>query len=83
MLWRRQSARLENQIRTVEAAEAEVRRLLDELPEAVLLVEWPEHGPGELPPADLEITLGYDGEGRSCRLEPRSPPGQAMLAGLA
>ncbi|NNE12078.1 MAG: diguanylate cyclase, partial [Ilumatobacter sp.] len=36
---RRQSARLESQIRTVEAAESEVRRLLDELPEAVLLVD--------------------------------------------
>ncbi|MDJ0770901.1 MAG: EAL domain-containing protein [Ilumatobacter sp.] len=36
---RRQSALLEAQLDAVEAADAEVRRLLDELPEAVLLVD--------------------------------------------
>ena len=36
---RRQTIRMHRQLELVEAAEAEVRRLLDELPEAVLLVD--------------------------------------------
>jgi diguanylate cyclase (GGDEF)-like protein/PAS domain S-box-containing protein len=36
---RRQSERMRRQLEAVEAAEGEVRRLLDELPEAVLLVD--------------------------------------------
>jgi PAS domain-containing protein len=36
---RRQSAQMRVRLRAVEAAEAEVRRLLDELPEAVLLID--------------------------------------------
>ena len=36
---RRQSRALEARLRSVEAADAEVRRLLDELPEAVLLID--------------------------------------------
>lgn len=69
--------------RLADPEEMEYLGLRDQIDgEAVLLVEWPEHGPGELPPADLEITLGYAGEGRVCRLESRSPSGQALLAGL-
>lgn len=51
--------------------------------EAVLLIEWPERGRGELPAADLEVWLDYADEGRACRLEARSPTGQALLARLA
>ena len=36
---RRQSVRMQRRLDLVEAAEAEVRRLLDELPEAVMLVD--------------------------------------------
>lgn len=69
--------------RLADPEELEYLGLRDQIDgEAVLLIEWPEHGPGELPPADLEITLSYAGEGRVCRLEPRSPSGQALLAGL-
>ena len=69
--------------RLADPEELEYLGLRDQIDgEAVLLIEWPEHGPGELPPADLEVTLGYAGEGRVCRLEPRSPPGQALLTGL-
>ena len=41
IIWnaRRQSERMRRQLDAVEAAEGEVRRLLDELPEAVLLVD--------------------------------------------
>ncbi|HOB61172.1 MAG TPA: tRNA (adenosine(37)-N6)-threonylcarbamoyltransferase complex ATPase subunit type 1 TsaE [Candidatus Competibacteraceae bacterium] len=50
---------------------------------AVLLIEWPERGQGQLPAADLEIALRYDGEGRVCRMKAGSPTGQALLARLA
>ncbi|MGB2682411.1 MAG: tRNA (adenosine(37)-N6)-threonylcarbamoyltransferase complex ATPase subunit type 1 TsaE [Candidatus Competibacter sp.] len=50
--------------------------------EAILLIEWPEQGRGELPAADVEVTLAYAGQGRSCRLEARSPEGRALVAAL-
>jgi tRNA threonylcarbamoyladenosine biosynthesis protein TsaE len=34
----------------------------------VWLVEWPEKGAGFLPPADLEVRLAIDGEGRVAEL---------------
>jgi tRNA threonylcarbamoyladenosine biosynthesis protein TsaE len=37
------------------------------------LVEWPERGQGALPPADLEVALEVEGEGRRARLTPCSP----------
>ncbi len=70
--------------RLADPEELEYLGLRDQIDgEAVLLIEWPERGRGELPAADLEVTLDYAGEGRACRLEARSPVGQAMLAGLA
>ena len=72
--------------RLADPEELEYLGLRDQLDgEAVLLIEWPERGRGELPAADLEVWLDYAGEGedRSCRLEARSPTGQAMLARLA
>ena len=47
------------------------------------LVEWPERGQGALPASDLDIELAVEGEGRRCRLLPRSPIGQCWLEGLA
>lgn len=47
------------------------------------LVEWPERGQGALPASDLDIELAVEGEGRRCRLLPRSPIGQGWLEGLA
>lgn len=47
--------------------------------EAILLIEWPERGSGELPAADLAITLDYAGEGRSCRMEAYSAIGRQLL----
>jgi tRNA threonylcarbamoyladenosine biosynthesis protein TsaE len=70
--------------RLTDPGELEFLGLRDQLDgEAVLLIEWPERGQGELPAADLEVALDYVGEGRNCRLDPRSPTGQALWAGLA
>ena len=51
-----------------------------DLPEAaVLLVEWPEHGVGLLPPADLEINIIHQGDGRLLQLSPMSPVGDEIM----
>ncbi|MFZ4791959.1 MAG: tRNA (adenosine(37)-N6)-threonylcarbamoyltransferase complex ATPase subunit type 1 TsaE [Candidatus Competibacteraceae bacterium] len=47
--------------------------------EAILLIEWPERGSGELPAADLTITLDYADDGRNCALEAHSAVGQAVI----
>lgn len=43
---------------------------IDELLDApgIKLIEWPERGAGRLPPPDLEIYLGLEGEGRRVEL---------------
>jgi tRNA threonylcarbamoyladenosine biosynthesis protein TsaE len=46
---------------------------------SVCLVEWPERGEGVLPPADLVITIGKEGAGRSLRLRASSASGEAVL----
>ena len=67
--------------RLADPEELEYLGLRDQLDgEAILLIEWPERGRGELPVADLEIMLTYAGEGRNCRLDARSPVGQTLLA---
>jgi tRNA threonylcarbamoyladenosine biosynthesis protein TsaE len=50
--------------------------------EDLLLVEWPEHGAGRLPPADLVISIEYHGAGRMLRVRTLTPQGKAMAAGL-
>lgn len=50
--------------------------------EAVLLIEWPERGQGELPTPDLDITLVYADGGRSCRLVAGSSVGAILLTGI-
>lgn len=58
---------------------------LDELEAAAVLwlVEWPERGGGGLPPPDLAIHLAVEGDGRQALLMPRTPAGEAWLAGLS
>lgn len=46
------------------------------------LVEWPERARGQLPPADLEITLAVTEPGRSATLVACSPAGERLLAAL-
>lgn len=47
--------------------------------EAVLLVEWPDHGAGRLPGADISVRLaGHEG-GRTLICEAHTPDGSAVL----
>lgn len=55
---------------------------LDPADARLWLVEWPERGQGALPPADLEIDLAVDGEGRRCVLRPQTPAGLAWVTAL-
>lgn len=52
---------------------------LDPAEARVCLVEWPEHGQGALPPADLEISLAVEGQGRRCVLQAQTASGEAWL----
>lgn len=58
---------------------------LDELDDAtaLVLVEWPERGGGELPAADLEVALARAGKERTARLTALSTRGRGWLASLA
>jgi len=49
---------------------------------AVLLVEWPERGCGELPPPDLEIRIRYVPGGRTLELHAYTPAGDGLLGAL-
>ena len=49
-------------------------------PESLCIVEWPERAGGSIAPADLEIHLRYQGDGRAASLDTHSPPGKAWLA---
>jgi tRNA threonylcarbamoyladenosine biosynthesis protein TsaE len=44
------------------------------------LVEWPERGASALPPADLDVALALDGEGRVADLIAGSAVGEAWRA---
>lgn len=50
---------------------------------AVVLVEWPERGEGFLAPADIDISLSYQGDGRSLDCTSRSDKGASCLKALA
>ncbi len=51
-------------------------------PRCLLMVEWPERGGGHLPPADVDLTLLYAGDGRRARLTAKSPRGVNWLQDL-
>lgn len=58
---------------------------LDELAEKarLWLVEWPRRGQGALPPADMNLYLAIDGDGRSATLEAASGKGARWLDAIA
>jgi tRNA threonylcarbamoyladenosine biosynthesis protein TsaE len=49
---------------------------------AILLVEWPERGAGELPAPDLRIAIAHLAAGRRVELDPLSPAGEACLVNV-
>ena len=51
-------------------------------PGCLLLVEWPERGGVAVPPADVDLTLQYAGDGRQARLQPLTPLGTEWLHNL-
>ena len=61
-----------------ELAYLGLRDLLGE--RAILLVEWPERGLGELPAPDLRIAIGHLPAGRRVQFTALSPAGEACLA---
>jgi len=69
--------------RLADAGELDVLGL-DELEASasLWLVEWPERGGRQLPPADLAVALQVEGEGRRARLRALSPTGRDWLAGV-
>ncbi len=50
--------------------------------EAILLVEWPEKGEGELPPPDLVVAIDHDGECRQLQIKSHSEQGNSLLQKL-
>ena len=55
---------------------------LDEECVELWLIEWPEHGEGMLPPADLTVQLDVEQCGRRLHLAASTANGQAWLARL-
>jgi tRNA threonylcarbamoyladenosine biosynthesis protein TsaE len=49
---------------------------------ALLLIEWPQRGAGQLPLPDLVITLDHHDTGRMANMEPRTPLGHNMMGML-
>ena len=56
---------------------------LDEGAAVLWLVEWPERGGAALLPADLQVDLSVEGNGRAARLVAASPQGQQWLERVA
>lgn len=52
-------------------------------PDALVLVEWPQHGAGALPDADLVLHLEHAGPGRKASLEAHNRRGEALLTRLS
>jgi tRNA threonylcarbamoyladenosine biosynthesis protein TsaE len=70
--------------RLADPAELEYLGIRDALEgPTVLLVEWPEQGAGELPAADIEVLISYQGEGRQLRFEAHGRQGLSLLDKLA
>lgn len=47
--------------------------------DAICLIEWPEHGQGALPPADLIILLASAGSGRHIRVRALTAAGASLV----
>ena len=49
----------------------------------VCFVEWPEHGAGWLPPADLELDIDMAGSGRRVQARAHGAVGESLLESMA
>ena len=49
------------------------------VPKHLILIEWSENGRGHVPPADLNLTLRYAGDGRQAILEARTAAATTWL----
>ncbi|NIH15679.1 tRNA (adenosine(37)-N6)-threonylcarbamoyltransferase complex ATPase subunit type 1 TsaE [Serratia symbiotica] len=47
--------------------------------DAICLVEWPQHGSGVLPEADLALYLSYHNQGRAAKIQAVSAYGSQLL----
>jgi tRNA threonylcarbamoyladenosine biosynthesis protein TsaE len=47
-------------------------------PGSVLLVEWPERAVGRFGEPDIALRLTYEGAGRACEVDARTPAGQGL-----
>jgi tRNA threonylcarbamoyladenosine biosynthesis protein TsaE len=69
--------------RLADPGELEYLGLRDLLAQdATLLIEWPEHGRGMLPDADITVNIGYRNEGRSLDIRSCSTKGERLLGSL-
>ncbi|MBM7071599.1 tRNA (adenosine(37)-N6)-threonylcarbamoyltransferase complex ATPase subunit type 1 TsaE [Shewanella sp. 202IG2-18] len=50
--------------------------------DSLCIVEWPEHGQGLLPQADIHIEIQYVDSGREVVMEAGTPIGEALLSQL-
>jgi len=48
----------------------------------IILIEWPERAGEQLPPPDMDITLEYEGSGRTAHCVARSERGRRWLSTL-
>ena len=46
--------------------------------DSILLIEWPEHGAGAIPKADIEFSFQHAGEGRHVDFHGRSARGRSV-----
>lgn len=51
--------------------------------DALCVIEWPGRGSGWLPPADVQVTLDVEGDGRRATLDSQTPRGEERLTVLA
>lgn len=71
--------------RLADPSEVQALGLRDELqPGALLIVEWPERGSGQLPPSDIELALAETagGTSRQAVLRAGTAAGQSWLGAL-
>lgn len=70
--------------RLTDAEELEFLGLRDWLEQdCILLVEWPQHGDGVLPVADLTIVIDYAGTAREVSMQANSEIGRQLCEKLA